>query len=84
MLFLNAMSLAMILVPQKQVFIAQVNGEGDGRDAEAGESTLEAIPSGEGAGVPPFLPVELRVKWCVIAKGISLHSSPWVFRCWAR
>ena len=42
-----------VLFREKESLYYEVAGECDCRDAEAGERALEAVPSCEGAGVPP-------------------------------
>ncbi|KAL8648384.1 MAG: hypothetical protein Q9210_005020 [Variospora velana] len=64
------MSFIMMLIPQKHIFEAQVNGKGNGRDAQARESTLEAIPSAERARVSPLLPIESQVNGRINAKEV--------------
>lgn len=44
-----------VVVLEEEVLVAAVAGKGDGRDAQAGEGVLEAVPAREGAGVSPGL-----------------------------
>lgn len=46
-----------LLVFEEEVFVCAITGESDGSNTQAGEETLETVPSGEGAGVPPDLTV---------------------------
>lgn len=64
MILLSAMPLVVMLVLEKKVFIAAVDGEGDCRNAQAGESALEPIPSRERPGVSPFLTVGKAGQCC--------------------
>lgn len=50
------MGLAVVMVVlEEEVLVAAVAGKGNGRDAQAGEGVLEAVPAGEGASVSPGL-----------------------------
>jgi hypothetical protein len=44
-----------VLVLEKEVLVAAIDSEGDCRDAETGETTLETVPAGVGALVSPGL-----------------------------
>ena len=44
-----------VLILQEEVLVCAVGSEGNGRDAQAGEETLEPVPPGEGASVAPSL-----------------------------
>ena len=44
----------MMVVLEKEVLVRAVTGERDGSDSKAREDALEAIETGEGAGVPPY------------------------------
>lgn len=42
-----------MLLFKEEMLVCAISGEGNRRNAEAGESALEAVPSAEGAGVAP-------------------------------
>lgn len=48
-----------VLLLEKELLSYQITGEGDCRNAEAGEGALEAVPPGEGTCVAPLLAVQL-------------------------
>lgn len=52
-----AVGVVVMSVVEEEVLVGAVGGEGDSRDAEAGEGGLEAVPAGEAAGVSPGLSV---------------------------
>lgn len=57
------LSMGFVVVPvvvilEEHGFDYTVSGECDGRDSEAREGALEAVPPSEGAGVPPLFTVE--------------------------
>ena len=46
-----------VVVLKEEVFVGAVSSEGNAGDAQTGEEALEAVPSGEGSGIPPDLAV---------------------------
>lgn len=46
-----------VVIFHEEVLVCAVGSEGDGRDAQTGEETLETVPAGEGTGVAPSLTV---------------------------
>ena len=54
MLFLMV---SVMVVLEEQCLDYAVSSKCDGRNAEAGEGALEAVPPSEGAGVPPMFTV---------------------------
>lgn len=56
MMSFRSMSFVMMLILQEKIFKSAIEREGDGGDAQAGESAFEAVPPCEGARVSPFLP----------------------------
>ena len=62
-------AVVVVVVLHEEVLIQAVAGKGDGRDAEAGEGVLEAVPPGEAAGVAPRLAVHRAVRSCSMEWG---------------
>lgn len=53
-----------VVILQEEVLVCAVGSESDGRDAQAGEEALEAVPPSEGASVAPGLTKkEVRTKF---------------------
>lgn len=46
-----------VVILQEEVLVCAVGSEGNGRDAQTGEETLETVPPAEGAGIAPGLTV---------------------------
>lgn len=44
-----------VIVLEEEVLVDAIPSEGNGGHAQTGEQALEAVPSAEGAGVPPDL-----------------------------
>ncbi len=59
---LAAASVVVVVLLHEEVLVHAVAGKGDGRDAEAGEGVLEAVPPGEAACVAPRLAVHRPVR----------------------
>ncbi len=81
MTLLSAMPLVVMLVLEKKVFVAAVDGERDRRNAQARESSLEPIPSRERSGVSPCLTVGVAGQ-SVLLKDVArtLPSLPRIIR----
>lgn len=58
MMLLAPMLPFMMLFPKENSFVAEIDSESDSRDAQAGESTLEPVPSRKRSCVSPFLSTE--------------------------
>lgn len=76
-----------VVVGQEEVLVGAVAGKGDGRDAEAGEGSLEPVESREGALVSPGLSVVSIVSGCrgvrqILRAQVPLTLSP-KGRIWA-
>lgn len=67
---LLAMTLSVMLVVQKQVFVATVCSEGHRRDAQPGEGGLEPIPPAKEAYVSPFLAVRSALVSRLLKRGL--------------
>lgn len=46
-----------VLILDEEVFVAAVAGKGNSRNAQAGETALEALPAGVGSGISPGLAI---------------------------
>lgn len=53
--------LVVVQVLQEEVLVCTISGESNGSNAQPGEGALEAVPSGEGPGVPPHLTAKVRL-----------------------
>lgn len=56
MVSIRRMSFVAMLIFQEKIFKPAIEREGDGCDAQAGESALETVPPREGARISPFFP----------------------------
>lgn len=60
MVLFTVVSIAMVvIILHEEVLVCAVASESDSRDTEAGEETLEAVESAEGAAVAPGLTVNI-------------------------
>jgi hypothetical protein len=69
-----------VLLLQEEVLVCAVGSESDGRNAEAGEEALEAVPPGEGTSIAPGLAkkeVSMKFNSCLDDRVIeSVLASP--------
>jgi hypothetical protein len=69
-----------VLLLQEEVLVCAVGSESDGRNAQAGEEALEAVPPGEGASITPGLAkkeVNMKFNSCLDDRLIeSVLASP--------
>jgi hypothetical protein len=69
-----------VIILHEEVLVCAVGSESDSRDTEAGEETLEAGGSAEGAGVAPRLTVKTLVPSTIgmISASLDVLASPWI------